>query len=99
MINAFTNEINVSVSSLAWSSKRQTIFGGTETKFWIQSYDTGNEGWRFEHVTGLIDAPITSLVYNDMQDELWIGQSTGITLLSPVVMLTGRLHWFFARLT
>jgi ligand-binding sensor domain-containing protein len=98
MINPFLNQINVSVFSLAWSSKRQTIFAGTESKLWIQSYDAGNEGWRFEHITGLIDAPITSLVYNDVQDKLWIGQSTGITLLSPIIMPTGRLHWFFSRL-
>ncbi|CAF3544565.1 unnamed protein product [Rotaria sp. Silwood1] len=98
MINPFLNEINVSVSSLAWSSKRQTIFAGTETKLWIHSYGVGNEGWRFEHIKGLIDAPITSLVYNDVQDKLWIGQSTGITLLSPIIMPTGHLHWFFSRL-
>jgi hypothetical protein len=33
-----------------------------------------------------------------VQDKLWIGQDTGITLLSPIVMSTGRLHWFFSRL-
>ncbi|CAF1093578.1 unnamed protein product [Rotaria sp. Silwood1] len=98
MVNPFLNGINVSVSSLAWSSKRQTIFVGTETKLWIQSYGIGNEGWRFEHITGLIDAPITSLVYNNVQDKLWIGQSTGITLLSPIIMTTGHAHWFFSRL-
>ncbi len=97
-INPFLNEINVSVSSLAWSYKRGTVFAGTETKLWIHEYDVDNEGWRFEHVTGLIDAPITSLVYSDAQDKLWIGQNTGITLLSPIVMSTGRLHWFFSRL-
>jgi hypothetical protein len=83
---------------LAWSSKRQTIFVGTKTKLWIHSYGAGNEGWRFEHITGLIDAPITSLVYNHVQDKLWIGQGTGITLLSPITISTGRLHWFFSRL-
>ncbi len=98
MISSFLNGINVSVSSLAWSARRQTIFVGTETKFWIHSYGAGNEGWRFEHITGLIDAPITSLVYSDVQDKLWIGQSTGITLLSPIIMSTGRLHWYFSRL-
>ncbi|CAF0838329.1 unnamed protein product [Adineta steineri] len=98
IIHPFLNEINVSVSSLAWSSKRQTIFAGTNTKLWIHSYGIGNEGWRFEHVTGLIDAPITSLVYSEVQDKLWIGQSSGITLLSPIIMSTGRLHWFFSRL-
>jgi hypothetical protein len=98
IINPFINEINVSVSSLAWSSKRQTIFVGTKTKLWIHSYGAGNEGWRFEHITGLIDAPITSLVYNHVQDKLWIGQGTGITLLSPITISTGRLHWFFSRL-
>jgi hypothetical protein len=98
IINPFLNEINISVSSLAWSSKRQTVFAGTETKLWIHGYGTGNEGWRFEHINGLIDAPITSLVYNEVQDKLWIGQQTGITLLSPIVISTGRLHWFFSRL-
>ena len=98
MIHPFLNEINVYVSSLAWSYKRQTIFIGTETKLWIHTYDIDSEGWRFEHITGLIDAPITSLVYNEVQDKLWIGQSTGITLLSPIVMSTGRLHWYFSRL-
>jgi hypothetical protein len=98
MIVPYLNEINVSVSSLAWSSKRQTIFVGTETKLWIHSYGTGADGWRFEHISGLIDAAITSLVYNDMQDKLWIGQDAGITLLSPTVMSTGRVHWFFSRL-
>jgi hypothetical protein len=94
----YLNAINVSVSSLAWSSKHQAVFSGTETKLWIHSYGIGNEGWRFEHITGLIDAPITSLVYNDAQDKLWIGQDTGITLLSPIIMSTGRIHWFFSRL-
>ncbi|CAF4572605.1 unnamed protein product [Rotaria sp. Silwood2] len=98
MINPFLNEINMPVSSLAWSSKRQTIFAGTETKLWIHSYSVGNEGWRFEHIKGLIDAPITSLIYNDVQDKLWIGQNTGITLLSPIIMSTEHLHWFFSRL-
>jgi hypothetical protein len=98
MIDPFLNEINVSVSSLAWSSKRQTVFAGTKTKLWIYQYGTVNDGWRFEHITGLIDSPVTSLVYNEVQDKLWIGQDTGITLLSPIVMSTGRLHWFFSRL-
>jgi ligand-binding sensor domain-containing protein len=49
-------------------------------------------------VNGLIDAPITSLVYSDIQDRLWIGQNTGITLLSPIIMTSGRLHWYFSRL-
>jgi ligand-binding sensor domain-containing protein len=74
IIIPYINQINVSVSSLAWSSKHHTIFAGTETKLWIHSYGAGGEGWRFEHITGLIDAPITSLVYNDVQDKLWIGQ-------------------------
>ncbi|CAF3641825.1 unnamed protein product [Adineta steineri] len=94
----FVNEIHTGVSSLAWSSKRQTVFFGTDTKLWIHSYGTDNEGWRFEHITGLIDAPITSLVYNDVQDQLWVGQDTGITFLLPVDMSTGRLHWYFSRL-
>lgn len=98
MINPFLNGINTSVSSLAWSRKRETIFIGTNTKLWIRSYGAGNIEWRFEHVNGLIDAPITSLAYNDMQDKLWIGQSTGITLLSPIIMPTNHLHWFFSRL-
>jgi hypothetical protein len=98
MIDPFLNGIDVSVSSLAWSSKRQTVFAGTKTKLWIYQYGTVNDGWRFEHITGLIDSPVTSLVYNEVQDKLWIGQDTGITLLSPIVMSTGRLHWFFSRL-
>ncbi|CAF1074064.1 unnamed protein product [Rotaria magnacalcarata] len=97
-ISPYIHGINVSVSSLSWSSKRQTIFAGTETKLWIQQYGNGNESWRFEHINAFIDAPITSLVYNDAQDKLWIAQNTGITLLSPVVMSTGRLHWYFSRL-
>jgi hypothetical protein len=95
---SFINGINVSVSSLVWSAKRLTLFAGTETKLGICSYDSKNEGWRFEYVTSLIDTPITSLVYNDGQNKLWIGQSSGITLLSPIVMSTGRLHWYFSRL-
>ncbi|CAF3757405.1 unnamed protein product [Rotaria sp. Silwood1] len=98
IIHPYINEINVSASSLAWSSQHQTVFIGTETKLWIQSYAADDKGWRFEHVTGLIDAPITSLVYSDGQDKLWIGQETGITLLSPIIMSTGRIHWFFSRL-
>lgn len=98
MIHPYMNEINVFVSSLAWSSQHQTVFIGTETKLWIQSYAADDEGWRFEHVTGLIDSPITSLVYSDEQDKLWIGQDTGITLVSPIIMSTGRVHWFFSRL-
>lgn len=94
----FINEINVSVSSLAWSSRRKTVFIGTEMKLWIHTYDNISEIWRFEHVNGLIDAPITSLVYNDLQDKLWIGQNTGITLLTPTVIPSGRLHWYFSRL-
>jgi hypothetical protein len=95
----YINEINVSVSSLAWSWKHQTIFIGTETKLWIETYDNNQrKKWRFEHVNGLIDAPISSLVYNDIQDKLWIGQNTGITLLSPILMPTGYLHWYFTRL-
>lgn len=93
----FLNEINVSVSSLAWSSIRRTVFVGTQIKLWIYTYDNTSEPWRFEHVNGLIDGPVTSLVYNDVQDKLWIRQETGITLLSPVVMPSGRLHWFFSR--
>ena len=85
-ITPYINEINVSVSSLAWSSKHQTVFVGTETKLWIYSYGVSDREWRFEHITGLIDAPITSLVYDDVQDKLWIGQQTGITLLSPIIM-------------
>ncbi|CAF3436153.1 unnamed protein product [Rotaria sp. Silwood1] len=97
-ISPYLHGINVSVSSLARSSQRRTIFVGSETTLWIQQYDDGNEGWRFEHINAFIDAPITSLVYNDVQDKLWIGQSTGITLLSPIVMSMGRLHWYFSRL-
>ncbi|CAF2537826.1 unnamed protein product [Rotaria sp. Silwood2] len=97
-INPYLHEINVSVASLAWSSQRQTIFAGTETKLWIQQYGDGNEEWRFEHINAFIDAPITSLVYNDVQDKLWIGQDTGITLLSSIVLSMGRLHWYFSRL-
>ncbi|CAF1545127.1 unnamed protein product, partial [Adineta ricciae] len=97
-VMSFINGINVSVSSLAWSSKRQAVFVGTEKKLWICSYGSKNEGWRFEYVTSIIDAPITSLVYNNVQDKLWIGQSTGITLASPIIMSTGRLHWYFSRL-
>jgi ligand-binding sensor domain-containing protein len=93
----YINQINVSVSSLAWNSKHQTIFIGTETKPWIYSYGATDEEWRFEHIIGLIDAPITSLVYNDVQDKLWIGQETGIILLSPVTLSTGYVHRFFSR--
>jgi len=96
IIHPYINEINESVSSLAWSSQHKTVFIGTATKFWIYSY--GDEQWRLEHISGLIDAPITSLVYNNWQDKLWIGQETGITLLSPIIMSTGRVHWFFSRL-
>jgi hypothetical protein len=39
----YINEINVSISSLAWSSKHQTIFIGTETKLWIYSYGARDE--------------------------------------------------------
>lgn len=97
-ISPYLHGINMSVSSLAWSLKRQTIFAGTETKLWIQQYGNGNENWRFEHINAFIDVAITSLVYNDAQDKLWIAQNTGITLLSPMVMSTGRLHWYFSRL-
>ena len=92
----FMNGINESVSSLSLSKKHQTVFVGTEIKLWINSYWI-NE-WRFEHINGLIDAPITSLVYNDQQDQLWIGQQTGVTLLSPTRMSTGQIHWYFSRL-
>jgi hypothetical protein len=94
----YINGINVSVSSLARSEKHWTIFIGTEIKLWIYSYGTSDEEWRFEHIGGLMDAPITALVYNDEQDKLWIGQETGITLLSPIVISTGDVHWFFTRL-
>jgi hypothetical protein len=94
----FVNGINVGVSSLAWDSRFQTIFIGTETKLWIETYFNGTNKWRFEHVNGLIDAPITSLVYNDLQEKLWIGHNAGITLLSPRLMTTGRQHWYFSRL-
>ncbi|CAF4149800.1 unnamed protein product [Rotaria magnacalcarata] len=94
----FLNQINSSVSSLAWSSRRKTVFAGTLTKLWIQSYDNISDQWRFEHVNGLIDASITSLVYSDIQDKLWIGQNTGITLLSPIILPSGCVHWYFSRL-
>ena len=94
----FLSGIDICVSSLAWSSRRRTVFAGTEIKLWIHTYDNVSEEWRFEHVNGLIDAPITSLVYNEAQDKLWIGQNTGITLLSPIEMPSGRLHWYFSRL-
>jgi hypothetical protein len=97
-ILCFVNGINVGVSSLAWSAKHQTIFIGTDIKLWIETYVNGTTKWRFEHVTALIDAPISSLTYNEIQDKLWIGQNTGITLLSPVITSTGRLHWYFSRL-
>lgn len=97
-INPYLNGINVPVSSLAWSSRQQTIFAGTATKLWIQAYGVANDDWRFEHINGLIDSPITSLAYNDVQNKLWIGQDTGITLLSPMLMSTGQVHWFFSRL-
>jgi hypothetical protein len=95
----FIGQINLPVSSLALSSKHETIFIGTETKLWIEMYSNGTNKWRFEHVNGLIDTKISSLVYNNIDDKLWIGQSTGITLLSPIIMSTGRLHWFFSRLS
>ncbi|CAF1590396.1 unnamed protein product [Didymodactylos carnosus] len=98
MVNPYLNGIDVPVSSLAWSFNRQTIFAGTKTRLWIQAYGTDIEGWRHEQINGLIDAPITSLVYDDVHDKLWIGQDTGITLLSPIIMPMGRLHWFFSRL-
>ncbi|CAF1040172.1 unnamed protein product [Adineta ricciae] len=98
IIHPYINEINESVSSLAWSSQHKTAFIGTETKLWIYSYTNDDEQWRRELITGLIDAPITALVYNNEQDKLWIGQDTGITLLSPIIMSTGRVHWFFSRL-
>ncbi|CAF3331636.1 unnamed protein product [Rotaria socialis] len=94
----FLNQINSSVSSLAWSSRRKTVFAGTQMKLWIQSYDNISDQWRFEHVNGLIDASITSLVYSDIQDKLWIGQNTGITLLSPIILPSGRVYWYFSRL-
>ena len=95
----YVNEIRVSVSSLAWSSKYQTVFIGTAPKLWIEHYRSTPSQWRFEHVVGLIDAPITSLVYYNAQDQLWIGQSTGITLLSPVILNGEHLHWYFTRLS
>ncbi|CAF4154423.1 unnamed protein product [Rotaria sp. Silwood2] len=98
-VHPYVNSINVSVSSLAWSLKHQTIFAGTQAKLWLQQYGIGNEGWRFEHINAFIDTPITSLAYNDGQDKLWIGQNTGITLLSPLTMSTGQLHWYFSRLS
>ncbi|CAF3325457.1 unnamed protein product [Rotaria sp. Silwood2] len=100
IIHPYINEINESVSSLAWTSKHRTVFIGTETKLWIHAYDNNDdeEEWRLELITGLIDGPITSLAYNDGQDKLWIGQDTGITLLSPIIMSTGRVHWYFSRL-
>ena len=97
-ITPFINEINASVSSLAWSEKHQTIFIGTAMKLWIYSYRPSEKEWRFEYITGLIDTPITSLAYSSGQDKLWIGQETGITLASPVAMLNGQTHWFFSRL-
>ena len=97
-VSPYINGMNVSITSLAWTEKRQTVFIGTEMKLWIYSYSIVDEQWRFEHITGLIDAPITSLVYSDGEDKLWIGQETGITLLSPTVMSTGQVHWFFSRL-
>ena len=66
IIHPYINEINESVSSLAWSSQHKTVFIGTATKFWIYSYATDGEQWRLEHISGLIDAPITSLVYNEV---------------------------------
>jgi hypothetical protein len=56
MIVPFLNQINVSVSSLAWSSRRRTIFIGTDMKLWIHNYNNMSEEWRFEHMNGLIDA-------------------------------------------
>ena len=98
-IHPYINQINESVTSLACSSQHKTVFIGTESKLYIYSYSIDNEEeWRFEFVTGLIDAPITSLVYSNGQDRLWIGQETGITLLSPMIMSTGRVHWIFSRL-
>ena len=94
----FVNEINVSISSLAWSRKHQSVFVGSEKKLWIEIYRNGTNIWRFEHIYGLIDKAITSLVYDDVNDRLWIGQITGLTYLSPVIMSTGRLHWYFTRL-
>lgn len=94
----YINGLNVPVSSIAWSEKYKTIFIGTATKLWFETYINGTQKWRFEHVTGLIDDPISSLVYDNTGDTLWIGQDTGITLFSPKIMLTGRVHWYFSRL-
>jgi hypothetical protein len=97
-INSYINEINSPVSSISWSWKHQTMFIGTETKLWIETSNNQTKYWRFEHVNGLIDAPISSLVYDNIEDKLWIGQNTGITHLIPIIMSTGRVHWYFSRL-
>ena len=98
LIVPFLNGLNVSISSLALSKKYQRIFVGTETKLWIESFDSNVSQWRFEHITALIDSPISSLVYNDFSDQLWIGQSTGITVYSSILFKDGSVHWSFSRL-
>lgn len=95
----YINQINVSVSSLAWSFRRETLFVGTAKKLWLQTFHNSSNDWRFEHVTAFIDAPIVSLAYNDIQDKLWIGQTAGgVTLLSPIFISPNKTHWYFTRL-
>ena len=97
--NFYINSINEYVSSLTYSSTYKTLFIGTNTKLWIQTFENSQIIVRFEHINGLIDAPITSLVYDSIDNRLWIGQSTGITYLYPIKLLTGKLHWYFVRLS
>lgn len=92
------NQLNMSISSITWSKKYHRIFFGSETKLWIESYQGNQSEWRFEHINGLIDYSITSLIYHDDLDQLWIGHSAGITLLSPLMMSNGDIQWYFTRL-
>ena len=95
----YFNGINVPISSLEYSLKYESVFIGTEMKLWIGKYLNESIDWRYEHVNGLIDTPITSLVYDHQKDQLWIGQSTGITLLIPIELSNGNIHWYFSRLS
>ena len=98
------NNITESISALAfgYTDTNQVVFIGSATHLRIHTLANPEasiaERWRAEEVTALIDSAITSLVYDQAQNRLWIGYHEGATWFSPVVMADGETHWAFWRL-
>jgi hypothetical protein len=96
---ANVGNITEPLNAIAYSRVHQTMFAGSANHLYIGDLSAGLPGrWRLEWVTSLIDSPVTSLGYDEVNDQLWIGQADSVDLLRPVLMPDGQTHWQFVRL-